>query len=263
MTWVASRCVRLAVACVAAAVLAGGAALFVASGGDDEVAAAPVLLVPGYAQPTEVMSSLRRALERDGRRVIDVALPSRGTGDIDASARFLADVAAGTGAERVDVVGFSAGALVVRAYGARFDDGARLRRAVLLGAPNHGARIAEVAAATSPELCFGSCLQMRPGSAYLRRLNEATGPDEAAYTSVWTAGDSFVRPPSSAVLAGAVNVRLQDVCPGANVPHGALVGDALPVGIVLEALGGELASAPGREDCRSLSRRGAAALTRE
>lgn len=218
-----------------------------------------MLLVAGYAQPPGVMTPLRRALERSGRRVIPVDLPSQGAGDIDVSARYLAGVVEDSRAPRVDLVGFSAGAIVVRAFEVRFDTEGRARRIVLLGAPNHGARIADTVASRNPELCFGACAELRRGSGYLERLDAETKDSRASYTSVWTATDVFVQPPRSAVLEGAVNVRLQDVCPGSTVSHGELVSDDLPVALTLESLDG-LYRPPRPQDCERLRRSGARAL---
>ncbi len=246
------------------AVLATGVFLWFSERRDDGGGTqVPVMLVPGYAQTPSVMSALRRALEGAGRRVVSVSLPSRGAGNIDSSARFLGQEVERSGAEEADLVGFSAGAIVVRAYVQRFDDAGRARKVVLLGAPNHGAKLAEEAARANPALCFGACVQLRPGSDYLRSLNsEDVTPGEVAATSMWTSGDTFVEPPRSALLQGMDNVRVQDVCAGLDMPHGALVVHPLVVGLVLEALNRSSGGPPGAGACRSLRKLGAEALGR-
>src|ERR671938_189569 len=72
--------------------------------------------------------------------------------------------APGTGAARVDLVGYSAGGIVVRALLADPARALRARRVVLLGAPNHGTDLAGTALALDPGACTGSCPQMAPGS---------------------------------------------------------------------------------------------------
>ena len=69
------------------------------------------------------------------------------------------------------------------------------------------------------------------------------------WLSVWTADDDTVTPPGPASqLAGAVQVQVQAVCPGARVPHSALPTDPAVTGLVLQALSAEpLAGASG--DC--------------
>lgn len=221
----------------------------------------PVVLVHGYDGTPASFDVLSRRLRSSGRQVVVVQLPDRGTGDIEVSAGVVARAVDRTGASRVDLVGYSAGGIVVRAYLDQPGVAARARHVVLLGAPNHGAQLASLAALLGPRLCAGACAQLVPGSALLARLNQLirgnefpAGPD---VTSIWTAVDRTVTPPSSAVLAGARNVRVQDVCADSAVDHGALVRDPLALGLVLRALDGGLERQPGPSDCAIL--RGAAA----
>src|SRR5919108_562501 len=104
-----------------------------------------------------------------------------------------------------------------------------------------GPDLAGAAAAVDTRLCAGSCAQLVPGSALLARLNRGDEtPAGPAFTSIWTASDQTVTPPTSANLRGAVNVRLQDVCADAGVGHGGLVRDPLTLGLVVRALEGAL-----------------------
>lgn len=214
----------------------------------------PVLLVPGYLGSPATLSDLRERIGATGRTVTAVALPERGTVDMRASAQALSRAVDQTGAGAVDLVGFSAGGIVVRTFLEDLDGAARARRVVLLGAPNHGAEVAELAASVDPSLCTGACAQLTPKSSFLRDLNAGDEtPGDASYTSVWTDRDSTVTPPSSAVLAGATNVRLQDVCPGSLDDHGDLIHDSLPVGLVAFAVNGKLSasSLPSCTDARA------------
>jgi triacylglycerol lipase len=222
-------------------------------------AGVPVLLVPGYGGAPSSLATLAARLRAAGRRVEVVALPDQGTGDLDASARALGRAVDALRAARVDLVGYSAGGVVVRELLADPARVARARHVVLLGTPNHGAEVAGLAAALDPRLCTGACAQLVPGSAFLARLNRGDetppGPD---WTSIWTGDDQTVTPPASAVLAGARNVRLQDVCAGAGVGHGGLVRDPLAFGLVERALDGALPPRPGPPDCAVLRAAGAA-----
>jgi triacylglycerol lipase len=248
----------VALALVAAAL---GTAAMVRRAGPElaQTAEVPVLLVPGYNGTPRSLETLAARLRSGGRRVLVVSLPDRGTGDLRASARVLADQVARTGAARVDLVGYSAGGVVVRVLLEEPGRALRARRVVLLGAPNHGTELAGAAAALDPGLCAGACAQLMPGSALLAELNRGDEtPPGPQFFSIWTALDQTVIPPATATLDGAANIRVQDVCAAAQVGHGELVADPLAVGLVIGALEGTLPRSPGPGDCSALRAAGAA-----
>jgi triacylglycerol lipase len=111
---------RALVAAVAVAVVLAAAALAVGLGRPAGPAVpfgpaeTPVLVVPGYNGTPVSVGTLAARLRSEGRRVVVVDLPDRGTGDLRASALALGAAVDRTGAARVDLVGFSAGGLVVR-----------------------------------------------------------------------------------------------------------------------------------------------------
>jgi triacylglycerol lipase len=257
---------RLVVALAVAVALAALGALAVAAGlgrpagpaGPLGPAETPVLVVPGYNGTPASVGTLAARLRAAGRQVVVVDLPDRGTGDLRASARTLGAAVERTGAARVDLVGYSAGGVVVRLWLADPVRALRARRVVLLGTPNHGTELAGAAAALGPGGC-GSICQLAPGSAVLAELNRGdetpTGP---RFFSIWTALDQTVVPPATAVLDGAANVRVQDVCPSARLGHGDLVANPLALGLVVEALEGTLPDPPGADDCATLRAVGAA-----
>ena len=252
--------VALAVIVALAAVAAVAAGLGRRAGPAGRVGAgeAPVLVVPGYNGTPASVGTLAARLRSAGRRVVVVALPDRGTGDLRASARALGAVVDRTGAARVDLVGYSAGGIVVRLLLADPARALRTRRVVLLGSPNHGTEVAGAAAALDPGLCTGACAQLAPGSALLAGLNrDDETPPGPRFFSIWTAADQTVVPPATARLDGAANIRVQDVCPSASLGHGGLVADPLALGLVVEALAGTLPDPPGRDDCAALRATGA------
>ena len=251
---------RLLALATALLVAAGVAAAAVAALGGRHGAAGrvvPVLLVPGYGGTTQSLAPLAARLRAEGRAVTVVDLPDQGTGDLDASAAVLGRAVAATGAARVDLVGYSAGGLVVRAFLVGAGGAGRSRHVVLLGSPNHGAALAGLAVAVDPGLCTGACAELTPGSSFLARLNRDETPPGPDYTSIWTDRDETVTPPASAVLEGATNVRLQDVCAGSPAGHGDLVRDPLALGLVVGALAGDLPRRPGPGDCAALRAAGA------
>jgi triacylglycerol lipase len=218
----------------------------------------PVLLVPGYNGSPASMANLATQLRIAGRRVEVVDLPDRATGDLRASARVLGAAVDRTGAARVDLVGYSAGGIVVRLWLADPAAALRARRVVLLGSPNHGTELAGAAAALEPVPCASIC-QLAPGSGLLAGLNRGDEtPPGPRFFSVWTAQDQTVVPPDTARLDGAANIRVQDVCPSARLGHGDLITSPLALGLVVEALAGTLPDPPGAGDCAALQAAGAA-----
>lgn len=199
----------------------------------------PVLLVPGYGGNRAALDGLAQRIAATGRTVRVLDLPGDGTGDLSAQVRVLdaaVDDALAAGAPSVDVVGYSAGGVVAGLWVAREDTAAATaRRVVTLGSPLNGTGLAAAGAAAAPDACPPACRQIAPGSAELAEL--AGVGSRLPWLSVWSADDEVVTPPDTARLPGAVNVRVQDVCPGAVVPHGALPDDVAVAGLVLAALG--------------------------
>ena len=254
---------RLLLGAVAAllAVAAGAVALRVASStvpqdGAPQDRPGPVLLVPGYGGGTAGLEVLAAELREAGRSATVVRLPERGTGDLRVAADALAaavDRALGaSAAPSVDLVGYSAGGVVVRLWAQQHP--AQARRVVTLGSPHHGTRLAAVGAALAPGGCPVACQQLVPGSALLDALNENDEtPAGPQWLSVWTARDEVVTPPESARLDGAVNVVLQDVCAGAAVGHGELPTAPLVQALVRQALSRAPVQASTAADCPRLS----------
>jgi hypothetical protein len=193
-------------------------------------------------------------LRATGRAATVLRLPGDGTGDLLAQAAALEDAARAAldgGAPSVDVIGYSAGGVVVRLWVQRHGSAAAARRVVTLGSPLHGARIAGVGAALSPDACPTACRQLAPGSDLLTSLNQAPLPPALPWLSIWTENDETVQPPDSARLAGALNVSLQSICPQARVSHSALPTDPLVTALVLRGLGVAPPTVPA--DCAALT----------
>ncbi len=226
-----------------------------------------VILVPGYSDSTASdVQGLAARVRATGRTAQVQPLPGEGTGDLRVQAEALGASITGAlaaGAPSVDLVGYSAGGLVVRTWVHEHPDQARreVRRVVTLGSPHHGTSVAGLAAALLPGSCPTACQQMTPGSELLASLARGDEtPAVPSWVSVWTTQDQVVTPPGSARLEGAVNVPLQSVCADAQVTHATLPTDPLPTGIVLRAIAvAPLTSAPTAEQCASLRQAGAAA----
>jgi triacylglycerol lipase len=216
----------------------------------------PVLLVPGYGGDEAGLQGLARALRADGRTVQVVSLLGDGRGDLRAQATELGRVAdqllEQTGGINVDVVGYSAGGVVAR-WWVRFDGGDEVaRRVVTISSPHHGTAVAELARELAPDSCPTGCQQLAPASDLLRRLNAGDEtPDGTEWVSVWSADDQTVTPPDSAVLDGALDVRVQDVCPGLTLSHAQMPRADAVIAMVVAALGVGTPTEPTSSVCAS------------
>ena len=198
----------------------------------------PVLLVPGYGGATGALEVLAGALRDAGREAVVVRLPGDGTGDLREAAQALEAAAAtalAAGAPSVDVIGYSAGGVTARLYVR--EHAADVRRVVTLGSPHHGTKLAAAGLAFAPQRCPIACQQLVPGSDLLDGLNDGDEtPDGPQWLALWTTQDEVVTPPETARLDGAVNVALQDLCPGVQVTHGQLPTVAVVRSLVLQAI---------------------------
>jgi hypothetical protein len=132
---------------------------------------------------------------------------------------------------------------VVARLWVRDEGGAGLARRVLtLGSPQHGTSQAALGASLAGG-CPVACEQLVPDSDVLRRLNAGDEtPDGPLWATVRTTTDRVVTPVESAALDGALNVVVQDVCPGSTAGHPDLPGDP----VVRAALTSFLVPAPPR-----------------
>ncbi|MCP3104841.1 lipase [Myxococcus sp. K15C18031901] len=192
----------------------------------------PVLLVHGIGDDASAFGALRARLEREGwRQVHAVTLtPNDGTGDLSRLARQVATEAEAmrtrTGATRVDVVGFSMGALVTR-YWIQMLDGRRLaRRFVSISGPHAGTWLAALGRGRG-------VAQMRPGSRLLRALQQDPAPwGDTEVHSFWTPWDLTILPASSSRLVGAVDERTFPV-----LLHPWMLTDSRVLDAVVDVLG--------------------------
>ena len=163
----------------------------------------PVLLVHGIWDSGARLRSMRAALERaeiGPIEAIDLA-PNDGrapilelAGQVERGARDLADRA---GRDRVDVVGFSMGALTTRTFIQKLGGKHRVRRFVSISGPHAGT-------ATAFAMPHPGVRDMRPASALLRELDADPDPWGACEVHVlYTPFDLMILPARSSRLRGA------------------------------------------------------------
>ncbi|SFW92193.1 lipase family alpha/beta hydrolase [Amycolatopsis australiensis] len=233
---------------VAAVAATTGTSAAPRTGVPDQSRPGPVLLVPGYGGGQGGLDVLAaRIRQATGRSTEVLTLAGDGTGDLLEQAGVLAEAverAYARGAPSVDVVGYSAGGVVARLWVSREGGDHQARRVVTLGAPMHGTGLAAAGTALDPGACPVACRQLAPGSSLLQELAKEPIPATLPWLSVWTERDETVTPPDSARLDGAVNVALQQVCPGNQARHGDLPTDPAVTALVLQALGTTPLEAP-------------------
>jgi triacylglycerol lipase len=216
----------------------------------------PVLLVPGYGGSTASLQVLSDALAADGRDTRMVTPTGSGTQDLLEQARHLRDevdaVLDDTGEPSVDLVGYSAGGVVVRLYVAELGGGSHVRRALTLASPHHGTDLASLAGALGSTACPDACQQLDPDADLLRRLNaDDETPAGPAWVALWTEDDKTVVPPDSGSLDGALDISLQSVCPSLEVGHADVPRNPVVIAIVESVLGRSAPAVPPASVCGS------------
>jgi triacylglycerol lipase len=212
-----------------------------------------VIVVPGYGGSVSDVAPIVEKLVSEGRTAIPFHWSQGGTGDLRVQARRLSDLAhqliERTGVDSVDVVGYSAGGVIARIFVHDDGGGSVVRRVLTLGSPHHGTEVASLAAQVSGG-CPPACEQMETGSDLLRRLNAGDEtPAGPRWITVRTEQDHTVTPSQSAELAGALNVDIQDVCPGATTTHGGLPSDPVVLALLDSALGAGPPKVPADVTC--------------
>jgi triacylglycerol esterase/lipase EstA (alpha/beta hydrolase family) len=217
----------------------------------------PVLLVHGTAVTAEEHWGWNYAdvLPELGYDVCLVRLPDRAMSDIQIASEYVVNAirrmfaAAG---RKIAVIGHSQGTLEPR-WALRWwpEAGEAVDDSISLAGPHHGTSSADGACAAGS--CFPAAWQMSRGSAFLDALNSADEtPGDVSYTSLYSQTDELVQPPETAILEGAANFSIQDLCPLRPIHHVGLNEDAVVFALVLDALEHEGPADPGRIDIAAL-----------
>jgi triacylglycerol esterase/lipase EstA (alpha/beta hydrolase family) len=165
----------------------------------------PVLLVHGIWDDGSRFDAMRGALDRAGigpLATIDL-VPNDGSAPIETLAEQVEAAArallAESGRPRLDLVGFSMGALVARFWIQRRGGASRTRRFVSISGPHAGT-------ATAWAMGKAGVRQMRPKSPLLCDLDADPNPWRGVEVhTLWTPFDLMIVPPRSSRLAGAAH----------------------------------------------------------
>lgn len=223
----------------------------------------PVIMVPGYGGNVAVFDRMANTLRSSGRQAYVFNPPGDARGDLRDQAKALGAFVNGLNERSVDLVGHSAGGVVIRLWVAKYGGQRFARRVVTAGSPHHGTRFAGVAKAiSSGGACPVACQQLAPDSPIINDLNNVgrdnsgENADETPYgplwTSMWTRTDDVVVPAESARLTGSVNVALQTVCADVSTSHGQLPADPLVIGIVRASIGIPAPRQPNSAQCENM-----------
>jgi triacylglycerol esterase/lipase EstA (alpha/beta hydrolase family) len=190
----------------------------------------PLLCVHGIWDTSAVFDRMAGALRRQGWsdiQALDLA-PNDGRGDIPTLAAQVKQAAdallARTGQARLDLIGFSMGALVSRYYLQRLGGREEVRRFISISGPHQGTLTAMLSGRIGAR-------QMRPSSALLNELAQDASPwGGCEVHAFWTPFDLIILPPSSSALPGAKERRF-------NVPlHPLMLSDRAVIQAVAEVL---------------------------
>ena len=164
-----------------------------------------MLFVHGTDETWGFFNPMTQAFERAGwarERLYAVRLvPHNGQVPIEVMAyqirRAAESLLRHTGADRLDVVAYSQGALSARYWIQELGGQPRVRRFISISGPHHGTRAAYL-------LGDPAFVQMRPNSAFLQGLNRRDDPwgDTQVFT-FWTPWDGTIIPAESSRLPGA------------------------------------------------------------
>lgn len=196
----------------------------------------PVLLVHGYAGNTSQMQPLADRLTREGRRVVNVSLPARGTLDLHISALAVLLAARQLHTPEVDIVGYSLGGIAARQALEYFGSTLRVRHLVMLATPNNGVRLPDDSGRPEQQHCepTNACGELAPRSPFLTALDaDADARGRHGWLTIGSETDRLVRPPSAVYLPGATNLLLQVVCPGATTDHGGMDDSPAVIGLTV------------------------------
>lgn len=157
----------------------------------------PTILVPGFGDDIRVLRNLTAFLQKEQLNPYPMSpQPSNGVVGIEVlAAQLAAQIATTFGPEQpINLVGFSMGGLICRAYVQKLEGARRTQRLITVATPHQGTW-------TAYSYNRPACLQMRPGSEFLTDLNQDTSAlEQIKFVSIWTPLDLTIVPANSSRL---------------------------------------------------------------
>ncbi|HLO51130.1 MAG TPA: alpha/beta fold hydrolase, partial [Kamptonema sp.] len=154
-------------------------------------------LIHGIWDTNAIFNPMTAYLSQHGFRVYSLDLiPNNGSVGLDLLAVQLADFIDNSfdPEQPLDLIGFSMGGLVSRYYVQRLRGIDRVQRFITVSSPHHGTL-------TAYSFWLPGYVQMRPGSNFLRDLNQdAAMLQHINFTSIWTPYDAMIVPASSSQM---------------------------------------------------------------
>lgn len=178
---------------------------------DPATACTPVILVHGWFHNRSAFLVMSRALKRAGFQHVHDLNYNPVLIDIPSAATLLAAeverILERCGADRCMIVGHSMGGLVARTYVQDLGGEDTVDTVITLGTPHRGTYSAYLGVGPS-------AAQMRPGSDFMRHLEEGARPSTVRYVAYWSDLDVMVVPAVHAKLVHpalqATDVKLRD-----------------------------------------------------
>ncbi len=173
----------------------------------------PVIVIPGYLAPKEVMFFIKDYLYEEGFPVYDVDL-GWSTDPVPELARKLKErvdeVLNETGRKKLNLVGVSLGGIVGIYYIKKLGGNKKVKTFVAVGTPFKGSRLSYLGMLFMPDLS-APLYDITPASPLLKEIQNSTSIKDVNIVSISSLHD-FVAPPENAALKGAkhivVNVQL-------------------------------------------------------
>jgi triacylglycerol lipase len=204
----------------------------------------PVVLLHGTLSTAHSdFRALAPALQSSGRCVYSLDYGMGGTRSVRGSAKtvaaYIETVLRTTGADQVDVIGYSQGGLVLRTALRLEELAPQVGVAVLIAPTFHGSTSPLLT--TLPAALCPACADQAAGSALLTELDKGGDLDgDVRYAVISSRLDTVVTPTSAQAPVGpadrVTSLVVQDRCPGSRLDHLGLRGDPGVVSWVVRAL---------------------------